>query len=77
MAKSTSSTTPDSTIESSESQVNSAPVYKAQVYSQLRNLTKFDAIIFKKMSANAFPGARKTLADWDAFVAEYQNGGTK
>ena len=62
---------PESKTEVASSQDNF--LVKARVYAQLKNLTKFDALIFKKMAALTHPAARKSIKDWDAFKADYQS----
>jgi hypothetical protein len=49
---------------------------KASVYARLKSLTAFDTLIFQRMADNKYPGALKSLEDWDAFRAEYQNSGS-
>jgi hypothetical protein len=75
MAKSTAPSNQDSTPKRAESQDNFK--VKAAVYAQLRNLHKFDTILFNRMVNNSCPGALKSLGDWDTFRAGYQTSGDK
>jgi hypothetical protein len=75
MAKSSASPDQDSTTNPTESQDKF--VVKAEVYSRLRNLHRFDSLVFKRMADKSHPGARKSMADWDAFRDAYQNSGSK
>jgi len=79
MVKSVQPTATDSTIESSKSQANSATEmkFKAEVYARLKNLTKFDTLIFKRIANNTFPGVLRTMSEWDSFKDEYQRSGSK
>ena len=61
----------DSTTTLSKSQAQFK--VKALVYASLKNLSKFDSLIFEKMAKKAFPGGRKTVAEWDAFRTSYLN----
>jgi hypothetical protein len=73
MAKSSASSNQDSTPKTVQSQDNF--LVKAEVYARLRNLHRFDTLVLQRMADNKYPGARKSLAEWDAFRAEYQNSG--
>lgn len=74
MAKSSSSNQ-ESTLKPVENQDKF--LVKAAVYVQLKSLNPFETLIFQRMANNKYPGALKSVTDWDAFRYEYQNSGNK
>jgi hypothetical protein len=73
MAKSSASSNPDSTPKSVQNQDKF--LVKAVVYARLKNLHRFDTLIFQRMADNKYPGALKSVSEWDAFRTEYTNSG--